>query len=117
MGAPGILSLTKLVSDVTLGGSAATSVNGNPGDTLQYTLTATNNGANSASTLVISDSTPSFTTYVSAACPGALPAGITGCSVTTQPAPGTSGALQWTFTGSLTSGAALAVTYRVQIAN
>jgi uncharacterized repeat protein (TIGR01451 family) len=117
VGAPGTVALTKLVSDVTLGGSAATSVNGNPGDTLQYTLTATNNGANSLSTLVISDSTPSFTSYVSAACPGTLPAGITGCSVSTQPAAGTSGALQWTFTGSLTSGAALAVTYRVQIAN
>jgi uncharacterized repeat protein (TIGR01451 family) len=117
VGAPGTLALTKLVSDVTLGGGAATSVNGNPGDTLQYTLTATNNGASSLSTLVISDSTPSFTTYVSAACPGTLPAGITGCSVSTQPAAGTSGALQWTFTGSLSSGAALVVTYRVQIAN
>jgi uncharacterized repeat protein (TIGR01451 family) len=117
VGAPGTLALNKLVTNVTLGGSAGTSVNGNPGDTLQYTLTGTNTGANSLSTLVISDSTPSFTTYLSAACPGSLPAGITGCSVSTQPAAGASGALQWTFTGSLTSGAALAVTYRVQIAN
>jgi uncharacterized repeat protein (TIGR01451 family) len=117
VGTAGTLMLMKLVSDVTLGGSAATSVNANPGDTLQYSLTATNNGSGSLATLVISDATPSFTTYLSASCPGTLPAGITGCSVSTQPPAGGSGAVQFTFSGSLAPGAALAVTYNVKVAN
>jgi uncharacterized repeat protein (TIGR01451 family) len=115
VGSAGTLSLVKLVSNVTQGGGAATSVNANPGDTLQYKLTATNTGAQAVSTLVISDATPAFTTFVSAACPGTLPAGVSSCTVTTQPAVGASGSLQWTFTGSLGSGAALAVTYQVKL--
>jgi hypothetical protein len=35
--------------------------------------------------------------------------------VTTQPAVGAQGALKWTFTGSLASGAQLIVTYRVKV--
>jgi hypothetical protein len=66
-------------------------------------------------TLVINDATPAFTTFVSAACPATLPAGITTCSVSTQPAVGASGALQWTFTGSLAASGSLAVTYQVKI--
>lgn len=115
VGATGSLTLVKLVSDLTQGGAAATSVNGNPGDTLQYTLSATNTGAQSLSTLVVSDSTPAFTTFLSATCPAVLPAGISACTVTTQPAVGASGSLQWTFTGSLSSGAVLAVSYQVKI--
>jgi uncharacterized repeat protein (TIGR01451 family) len=86
-----------------------------PGDTLQYTLTATNNGAQSLATLVINDATPAFTTFVSAACPATLPPGISACSVSTQPAVGAAGALQWTFTGSLAASGSLAVTYQVKI--
>jgi uncharacterized repeat protein (TIGR01451 family) len=115
VGAAGTLSLVKLVSNVTQGGGAATSVNGNPGDTLQYTVTATNTGAQAVSTLVISDATPAFTTFVAAACPGTLPAGVSACSVSTQPAAGGTGAVQWTFSGSLGSGGALTVTYQVKI--
>ena len=115
VGAPGTLSLTKLVSNLTQGGAAATAVSANPGDTLQYTLTATNNGAQSLATLAIYDATPAFTTFVSAACPATLPAGISACSVSTQPAVGAGGALQWTFTGSLAASGSLAVTYQVKI--
>lgn len=115
VGQPGALALSKLVSNVTQGGAAATAVSANPGDTLQYTLTAVNNGSQALSTLVVNDATPAFTTYLSAACPGTLPAGLTGCSVSTQPAVGAQGALQWTFTGQLASGAQLAVTYRVKV--
>lgn len=115
VGQAGDLDLTKLVSNVTQAIPAATSVNANPGDTLQYTLTATNNGTQPLSTLFVNDSTTAFTGFVSAACPGALPAGITACTVTTQPAVGAQGALKWTFTGSLASGAQLVVTYRVKV--
>ena len=115
VGQPGALALSKQVSNVTQGGAAATAVSANPGDTLQYTLTAVNNGSQALSTLVVNDTTAAFTTYLSAACPGTLPASLTGCSVSTQPAVGAQGALQWTFTGQLASGAQLAVTYRVKV--
>jgi uncharacterized repeat protein (TIGR01451 family) len=115
VGQAGDLLLAKLVSNVTQAIAAATSVNANPGDTLQYTLAATNNGTQPLSTLFVSDSTPAFTGFVSTACPGALPTGITGCVVTTQPAVNAQGALKWTFTGSLASGAQIVVTYRVKV--
>ncbi|WP_293604388.1 hypothetical protein [Polaromonas sp. UBA4122] len=115
VGLPGALALSKLVNNVTQGGVAATSVNATPGNTLQYTLTATNNGSESLSALVINDATPAFTSYLSAACPGSLPSGITGCSISTQPAVGAQGGLQWTFTGSLAPSAQLAVTYQVKV--
>jgi uncharacterized repeat protein (TIGR01451 family) len=100
---------------MTQGLAAATSVNANPGDTLQYTLTATNNGTQALSTLFVSDSTTAFTGFVSASCPGPLPTGITACVVTVQPAVGAQGELKWTFTGSLASGAQLMVNYRVKV--
>ena len=112
---PGGLTLGKLVSNVTQGGAAALSVNAKAADTLQYTLTAVNNGSQSISAVVISDATPAYTTYLSAACSGPLPAGMTACSVSTQPAAGAQGGLQWSFTGSLTPGAQLKVTYLVKV--
>ena len=115
VGEGGDLALGKLVGNVTQALAAATSVSARPGDTLQYTLTATNNGTRPLSTLLVSDSMPAFTGFVSASCPGALPPGITGCAVTTQPAVGAQGALQWTFTGSLAPGAQMAVTYKVKL--
>jgi hypothetical protein len=63
-------------------------------------------------TLMIYDATPAFTTFVSAACPATLPAGIITCSVTTQPAVGASGALQWTFTGALAASGSRDLTAR-----
>jgi uncharacterized repeat protein (TIGR01451 family) len=115
VGAPGALSLAKLVSDVTQGTASAITVSAKPGDALQYTLTATNNGSQPLSTLVIYDSTPLFTSFVSTSCPTALPTGLSGCTVQTKPSLGASGALQWTFSGSLQSGAVLVVTYQVTV--
>jgi uncharacterized repeat protein (TIGR01451 family) len=115
VGQAGDLALGKLVSNVTQALAAATTVSAKPGDTLQYTLTATNNGTKPLSTLLVSDSMSAFTGFVSAACPGVLPAGITGCAVTTQPAVGAQGALQWTFTGSLVPSAKVTVSYNVKL--
>jgi len=67
--------------------------------------------------VVVSDATPSFTAFVSAACPSTLPSGLTACSVNTKPAVGSQGALQWTFAGSLAPGSQAAVTYQVTVAN
>jgi uncharacterized repeat protein (TIGR01451 family) len=115
VGAPSALALKKLVSNVTRGGSTSTSVTATPGEVLQYTLTAQNNGSSALNTLVINDTTPAFTTFVSAACPGTLPSGITGCTVSTQPGAGAAGSLQWTFTGALGAGTQLAVSYQVKL--
>lgn len=117
VGVPSALALSKQVGNVTQNGTPGTSVNAKPGETLQYTLTATNNGSQALSNLVINDATPAFTTFVSAACPAAaaLPAGVTSCTMGTQPAVGGTGSLQWTFGGSLAPTAQLGVTYRVQV--
>lgn len=115
VGLPGALALNKLVSNITSASALATTVVAKPGDTLQYTLKAVNNGSEALTTLVINDATPAFTTYLSAACPGALPAGISACLVSIQPTVGAPGDLQWTFTGSLAPSAQLTVTYQVKV--
>ena len=115
IGQAGALVLGKLVSNVTQGGPAGLSVNAAPGETLQYSLNAVNHGTQNLTTLIVNDATPAFTSYLSAACPATLPAGITACTVTTQPAVGGQGGLQWTFAGSLAPAAELAVTYLVKV--
>jgi uncharacterized repeat protein (TIGR01451 family) len=71
-----------------------------PGTNLTYTVTFINDSSAPLSNLKINDSTPAFTTFVSAACPGTLPNNLTGCSVA-APAAGATGDIQWTFTGTL----------------
>lgn len=121
VGPPGELALSKLVSNVTQGGAAATSVNAKPADSLQYSLTAVNNGTQALNAsvlkpLLINDATPAFTSYVggSALCPLTLPAGLT-CTAVSAPTAGAPGPLQWTFTGALLPGAQFAVTYQVRV--
>ncbi|CAN5423529.1 hypothetical protein BH10PSE16_BH10PSE16_26660 [soil metagenome] len=114
---PSALALTKRVANLTQGGAVGLTVNAKPGETLQYTLTAINNGNESLSTLVINDATPAFTTFFSAACPGSFSAGITACSLSQQPVVGAIGNVQWTFTGTLAPSAQLVVTYQVKVNN
>lgn len=109
------LTLNKRVSNITQGGPVGITVSAKPGDTLQYTLTAVNNGGTALSTLLINDATPAFTTYLSAACPVILPAVITACTVSVQPAVGAPGNVQWTFNGALAASGQLAVTYQVKL--
>ncbi len=121
IGQAGALVLSKLVSNltpappITAPTPPATSVDASPGHTLQYTLNAVNNGTESLLTLIISDATPAFTTYVSASCPASLPAGVTACAVSVQPAVGGQGGLQWTFGGTFAPGAQLVVSYQVKV--
>ncbi|MDR3454540.1 MAG: hypothetical protein P4L96_17365 [Rhodoferax sp.] len=118
VGSSGGLQLTKQVQNITTGGSYGTANNAAPGNTLQYQLSITNLGSGPLSTVVLNDSTPAFTTFLSAACPApaTLPAGLTACSVSTQPAVGGQGALQWTFTGTLAPGSQTSVTFQAQVA-
>jgi hypothetical protein len=121
VGAPDELALTKLVSNLTQGSVAATAVNAKPSDILQYTLTAVNNGtqalnATAIKPLLVSDATPAFTIYFggSALCPVSLPAGLI-CTAVSAPGASVSGALQWTFTGTLAPSAQFSVTYQVRV--
>jgi len=117
VGESSALVLSKRVSNITKGSASATMVSAGPGDTLQYSLTAVNNGITPLSTLVIDDTTPAFTSYLSAACPTVLPAVITACSLLTQPAVGMTGNMRWSFTGTLAPSGQVVVTYQVKVNN
>ncbi|MGB5439328.1 MAG: SdrD B-like domain-containing protein [Gammaproteobacteria bacterium] len=68
-----------------------------PGELLTYTITYTNAGSEALSNIVIDDNTPGFTTFNSASCLLPLPANLTGCAVSVQPAAGATGPIQWSF--------------------
>ncbi|MGI9341568.1 MAG: SdrD B-like domain-containing protein [Gammaproteobacteria bacterium] len=84
-----------------------------PGATLTYTLTYQNNGTDPLSDIVIIDTTPAFTTFFSASCTAPLPASISGCATTTEPAVGASGPIEWTLDGSLDSNASGSIEFQV----
>lgn len=88
-----------------------------PGDVLTYILTYKNSSAAPVSGLVIDDATPPYTTYVgsSAVCQQPLPASLSGCTVSLQPADGGTGAIRWTFSGSLQSGSEGQVKFLVKV--
>ena len=115
--ATGAIQLSKRVRNVTTAGELGTTSSASPGNLLQYQLLLTNPGATPVGSLVITDSTPAYTLYASAACPGTLPPGVTACSITTQPVAGGQGGLVWTFSGSMAPGASTTVTYNVKVAN
>jgi uncharacterized repeat protein (TIGR01451 family) len=81
------------------------------GSVITYTITYRNVGPAALNTLKIIDQTPAFTVLSSVAC-GTAAAGLS-CSVSTQPAVGSAGRVEWTFTGSLASGAEGTVTLAV----
>jgi uncharacterized repeat protein (TIGR01451 family) len=106
VGSAGNLVLRKTVVNLTQPNGTNRSVAARPGDTVWYLTIATNNGSEPLTTLVVSDSVPPFTSFVSAVCgpngnPITQPPGMT-CSVTKQPAVGAKeGVIEWTFTGAL----------------
>jgi uncharacterized repeat protein (TIGR01451 family) len=101
---------------VTQGTPAGTSNTARPGDVLEYTVTYTNSGAGSLSAIVVTDATPAFTTFQSAACGAPLPGNITSCNVTSQPAVNASGSVVWTLGGTLLPGGSGTVLYTVRVA-
>jgi hypothetical protein len=66
------------------------------------------------SNIVIRDATPTWTVFDSASC-AATGAGITGCSLTQQPAAGATGTVAWTLAGSLAPGGSGSVSFRVRV--
>ncbi len=86
-----------------------------PGSILTYSVQYQNNGDEPLSSLEIVDNTPTYTTFTSAAC-GSLPNNLTACTIT-DPGVGGSGAIKWTFTGTLQPGGSGTVTFTVKIDN
>lgn len=107
VGAPGSAGLT-LVKSV----DKATAL---PGEVLTYTIVYTNNASGALSTLRINDSTPAFTTFASAACIGTLPANLSSCSVSSAPAAGAIGGIEWSFVGTLAPGGSGTVRFTVTV--
>lgn len=85
-----------------------------PGETISYTISYTNNSPDPVRDVVIFDTTPAFSTFVSAGN-GPLPADLAGVTIV-NPAVGEEGAVSWTFTGTLAPGATGTVTFAVKIA-
>jgi hypothetical protein len=73
-----------------------------------------NDSSGQLSNIVLTDATPAYTAFTSAACPSTLPVGLT-CTITTQPGVGATGSIRWTFTGNLLPSASAQVTYSVKI--
>jgi len=109
------LDLLKEVRNVTRGATAFSMSNqAKPGEILQYRISYSNISASPITNLVINDTTPNFTTFVSASA-GVTPSGLTACSKTdpanaapvscaTLRGAGGTGPIKWTFTGSLAPG-------------
>ncbi len=72
------LTVVKEVStDGATGATYAASATGNPGDTLTYRITVSNTGTSNATSVVIRDPTPQFTTYVAGSAKSHNAAGAT----------------------------------------
>jgi uncharacterized repeat protein (TIGR01451 family) len=85
-----------------------------PGSAVTYTISYANpNAQQSLQNIVISDSTPQFTSFTAAAC-GPLPSSLSSCTVS-APAVGASGVVTWTLGGTLDPGASGSVTLTVTI--
>lgn len=118
------LSATLTLTDTTYVGSAGLALiksidklTVQLGESITYTITYQNNGSAPVSAIVLRDATPAYTTFISANCVGPLPAGITACAVSTQPAAGAKGTIEWTLTGSLSPAASGQVSFTVQVEN
>ncbi len=84
-----------------------------PGEVLTYTIVYTNKGDQAINSLVIKDEIPPYTTFKSASF-GPLPNDLTGCTIT-EPPPGQTGTIIWTFTGTLAPEGSGTLTFKVTI--
>jgi uncharacterized repeat protein (TIGR01451 family) len=84
-----------------------------PGEVITYTVTYQNTSTDILRNVIIYDSTPAFTTFVSGAN-GPLPADLSGVAFN-SPAVGGTGAMRWTFAGTLKPGGTGTVTFQVKV--
>ncbi|HMJ65865.1 MAG TPA: DUF11 domain-containing protein, partial [Candidatus Binatia bacterium] len=85
-----------------------------PGEIITYTLTYANQSSQPLNNIVVFDSTPAFTTFLSASA-GPLPSNLSSASIANPPI-GASGPIRWTFTGALASGQTGTVVFSVMVA-
>ncbi|WP_228121754.1 hypothetical protein [Variovorax paradoxus] len=122
------LELKKEVRNVTKGGTFGLNNEARSGETLEYRITYTNNGATPISGLTVNDATPVYTRFAGSQ-EDTTPATLTACAKNTPanvaPAPpvacaatqavGGAGALDWKFTGQLAPGGTGAVLFKVTV--
>ena len=121
---PALVATLTVTDTTTVGAGAAALVltktvdkaTASPGANISYVVRYQNNGNTPINTIVISDATPAFTTFVSAAC-GPLPAAIGGCVIVSAPAVGGVGPIQWQLTGSLSPASVGQVEFVVKLNN
>lgn len=85
------------------------------GDTLVYVIRFENHGKEPLGQLRIHDQTPAYTVFVNANCGTPLPAGLSACAVSQQPAAGATGGVEWSLTGSLPPGGSGQVGFSVTL--
>ena len=86
------------------------------GEVITYTVTYQNNSSQPISAIVVSDATPTYTSFVAASC-GSLPAAISSCVLPTVPSVGGVGSLRWQLGGSLNSASSGQVMFSVKVDN
>lgn len=119
-----VLDLRKEVRNVTSGGVFGISNLAKSGETLEYRITYSNNSTEPLTNVLIADATPAFTKFVNATdsgtpasmlvCTKTTPAGTASCATSQAPGGGT-GAITFTFTGSLQPSASAAVLFQVRV--
>src|SRR4029453_11201122 len=103
------LSSSHVVTDTTLVGNPSTAgltliksadkATARPGEAIMYTITYANTSSGNLTNIILYDSTPAYTTFLSATN-GPLSTNLTGI-VITAPTPGTAGSVRWTLNGAL----------------
>ena len=124
----GALALSKQVRNFTQGAVFGINNQAKSGETLEYSITYTNNGAAPITNLVINDTTPAYTTFISA-LDGTRPASLSACQKTTPAnalpaatvacaaaqAVGGTGAISFQFTGPLNPGGTGNLLFQVKV--
>ena len=122
------LELKKEVRNVTQGGSFGINNQAKSGETLEYRITYTNNSDAPVRSMTVNDTTPSYTSFVSATAES-TPATLTACMKSTPanalPAPavactdaqpvGGTGPIDWKFAGFVAPGGTGAVRFQVKV--
>ena len=122
------LDLKKEVRNVTQNGVFAINNQAKPGETLEYRITYTNNANAPITSMTINDTTPGYTSFVSATA-GTTPTTLSSCTKHTpaNPSPaaavscaqaqtaGGTGAIEWIFVGSIAPGGSGSVLFRVKV--
>ena len=122
-GASPALNSSHVVIDTTLVGNpssagltlikSADKATARPGESITYTITYANTSSDSLTNIILYDTTPAYTTFLSATN-GPLSTNLTGL-VITAPAPGAAGPVRWTLNGALAPGHSGTVTFTVAI--